>query len=595
MNTVNVTIDNRQAQVEKGATILDAAAGLGIRVPKLCHMKLHDLNVENNPGACRICVVEVAGRRNLAPACKTECTEGMVIKTHSPRVLAARQTVMELILSNHPNDCLTCVKSGACELQTLAAELGVREIRYKGDMSTFKTDISPSIVRNMDKCIMCRRCEMACNEVQSVGALSATERGFGSVVTTAFGRPIAETNCINCGQCVAYCPTGALSEHSNISDVVRVLGDPTKTVVVQTAPAVRVGLGQDFGYSGSSVTGKMVSALRQLGFNYVFDTDFTADLTIMEEGTELLQRLGKALGGDGEVKVPLMTSCCPGWVSFVEEHYPEILPHLSTAKSPQQMFGAVAKNYLTKKMELDRENLVVVSVMPCVAKKFERSRPEFAKDGVSDVDIVITTRELAHLIRYANINFAALEESDFDHPLGESTGAGVLFGATGGVIEAATRTAYEVHTGKPLPKIDFKELRGFEGIRSATIDFDGLPINIGIAHGLANARKLAEDVKAGRSQYHAIEVMACPGGCIGGGGQPYHRGDMEVIRRRHASIYAEDASKPLRKSHDNPFVKQLYSEYLGEPCGHLSHELLHTTYSNCKPVVVPCSTNEKSE
>lgn len=593
MENIRLTIDNRQAEVAKGATVVEAAATLGIRIPTLCHMKLHDLGVENSPGACRVCVVEVNGRRNLAPACKTEAVEGMVVKTHSPRVLSARRTVMELILSNHPKDCLVCVKSGDCELQTLANELGIRKIPYEGEMSEFKMDISPSLVRDMDKCIMCRRCEMACNVVQSVGALSATQRGFGSVVTTAFGGPIEATNCINCGQCVAVCPTGALTEHSNADDVLRALGDPDKTVVVQTAPAVRVGLGQNFGYSGKSVTGKMVTSLRQLGFDYVFDTDFTADLTIMEEGTELLQRLGQHLNGE-KVEMPLMTSCCPGWVSFVEKHYPEILPHLSTAKSPQQMFGAVAKNYLTTKMGIPREKLVVVAVMPCVAKKYERSRPEFSRDGVPDVDIVITTRELAHLIQYANINFSALEESDFDNPMGESTGAGVLFGATGGVIEAAVRTAYELQTGKPLPKIDFEELRGFEGIRSATVDFDGLPISIGIAHGLANARKLAEDVKSGRSKYHAIEVMACPGGCIGGGGQPYHKGHMEVIRERHASIYAEDAAKPLRKSHENPFVKVLYAEYLGRPCSHLSHELLHTAYRDRKPVVEACSNDSKN-
>lgn len=586
---IKLTIDNRPVEVPKGTLVLDAARSIGIKIPTLCHMHLHELNYENKPGACRICVVEVEGRRNLAPACKTECVEGMEVKTHSSRVINARQTVMELILSNHPNECLVCEKNGSCDLQSVASDLRMRGLRYEGHMTDFKKDTSVSIVRNPDKCIMCRRCETACNTIQSVGVLSAVGRGFECVVSTAFGRTIADTGCINCGQCVAVCPTGALAERSNISQVMDAIADTTKTVIVQTAPAVRVGLGKDFGYSGKSVTGKMVTALRRLGFDYVFDTDFTADLTIMEEGTELLQRLAAHLSGSGEVKFPLMTSCCPGWVSFMEKHYPELLPHLSTAKSPQQMFGAVAKNYFAPQMGIDRNNLVVVSVMPCVAKKYERSRPEFAKDGNPDVDIVITTRELARLIRFANIDFVQLDESDFDAPLGESTGAGVIFGATGGVIEAAVRTAYEVQTKKNCPKIDFTELRGLEGMRAATIDMDGVPIRIGIAHGLANARRMVEEIKAGNSPYHAIEVMACPGGCIGGGGQPYHRGDIKVIRERMESLYAEDAGKAIRKSHENPYVISLYRNFLGEPCGHLSHKLLHTGYRDRKTVAEPTS------
>ncbi len=586
MEKIKLNIDNRQVEVAKGSTVLDAAKSIGIKIPTLCYMNLHDLNYANKPGACRICVVEVEGRRNLAPACKTEALEGMVVRTHTPRVINARQTVMELILSNHPNSCLTCVKNNACELQTMAHELGVREIPFKGEMSTFKTDLSVSIMREPDKCIMCRRCETACNEIQSVGALSAVNRGMAAVVNTAFNDPINKTNCINCGQCVAVCPTGALSEHSNVADVLKAIADPNKTVVVQTAPAVRVGLGKDFGFSGKSVTGKMVSALRQLGFDYVFDTDFTADLTIMEEGTELLHRLGDLLGGK-EVNIPMMTSCCPGWVTFMEKHYPELLPHLSTAKSPQQMFGAVAKNYFAPKIGKDRKDVVVVSVMPCVAKKYERARDEFGKNGDSDVNIVITTRELAHLIRFANIEFNKLEESDFDAPLGESTGAAVIFGATGGVLEAAVRSAYELQTKKELPRIDFAELRGFDGIRTATIDFDGVAVSVAVAHGLANARQLVEEMKAGKSKYHFIEVMACPGGCIGGGGQPYHRGDIMVLRERQASIYAEDAAKALRKSHENPFILKLYSEFLGAPGGHVSHELLHTAYVDRKPAACP--------
>ncbi len=591
MEKIKLTIDNRQVEVDKGTTLVEAAASIGIKIPTLCHLNLHDLNYENNPGACRICVVEVAGRRNLAPACKTECTEGMEVKTHSPRVINARQTVMELILSNHPNECLTCAKNGACDLQSIASDLGIRKINYQGEMSTFTPDVSLSIIRNMDKCIMCRRCETACNSIQSVGALSATSRGFEAVVGTAFGKNLADSNCVNCGQCVAVCPTGALTEHSNMTELMRAIADPQKTVIVQTAPAVRVALGADFGFGSQSVTGKMVAALRQLGFDYVFDTDFAADLTIMEEGTELLGRLKEYLGGNRDVKIPLMTSCCPGWVGFMEQNYPELLPHLSSAKSPQQMFGAIAKSYFAQKMGIDRKDLVVVSVMPCVAKKFECNREEFCVDGDPDVNISITTRELAHLIRYANIDFATLENSDFDRPLGDSTGASVIFGATGGVIEAAVRTAYEVQTGKALENIDFEELRGFNGVRSATIDFNGTPIKIGIAHGLANARKLVEEVKAGRADYHAIEVMACPGGCIGGGGQPYHRGDMSVIRERMESIYQEDRDKPLRKSHENPYVQQLYKEFLGAPCSHLAHELLHTHYFDRKKVI--CPTQEK--
>ena len=593
METIKITIDNKQVEVAKGTNLVEAAASVGIKIPTLCYMNLHDLNYENKPGACRICVVEVEGRKNLAPACKTTCTEGMVVKTHSPRVINARQTVMELILSNHPQDCLVCAKNGQCELQSMAADLGIRDIKYKGEANHYELDRSVSIVRDRSKCIMCRRCETACNQIQTVGALSAVNRGFPAVVSTAFNDPVQNTACINCGQCVAVCPTGALTENSNISDVLRAIADPSKTVVVQTAPAVRVGLGQDFGFSGKSVTGKMVTALRQLGFDYVFDTDFSADLTIMEEGTELLGRLNAYLSGDKKVKLPIMTSCCPGWVGFMEKNFPELSENLSTAKSPQQMFGAVAKNYFAPKIGVDRKDLVVVSVMPCVAKKTEAARPEFAKDGDPDVNISITTRELARMIRFANIDFASLEETDFDNPLGESTGAGVIFGVTGGVIEAATRSAYELHTKKSLDKIEFEELRGMEGVRSATVDFNGTQIKIGIAHGLGNARKLAQEVINGTSPYHAIEIMACPGGCIGGGGQPYHRGNISVLKERTASIYGEDVAKPLRKSHENPYIQTLYKEFLGEPCGHLAHELLHTHYYNRKPVVEPCPTNKK--
>ena len=548
METIKLTIDNRTAEVAPGTNLVEAAASIGIKIPTLCYLNLHELGCKNDPGVCRICVVEVEGRKNLAPACKTVCTEGMVVRTHTPRVINARQTILELILSDHPNECLTCSKNGYCSLQTMAKDLGIREAKYKGETTKPMMDLSPSVVRNMEKCILCRRCETVCNQVQTVGALSVVGRGFTSVLCTAFNDPILTTNCVNCGQCVAVCPTSALSENSNIREVMQALADPGKTVVVQTAPAVRVALGQDFGLEGRSVTGKMTTALRRLGFDYVFDTDFAADLTIMEEGTELLQRLNKYLAGDRTVKIPLMTSCCPGWVSFMEKHFPELGENLSTAKSPQQMFGAIAKNYLAPKLGIDRRNFIVVSVMPCVAKKSEAARPEFGKDGDPDVNISITTRELAHMIRFANMNFDELEESDFDRPLGESTGAGVIFGTTGGVIEAAVRTAYEIQTKKTLPKLDFTELRGLAGIRSATIDFDGVPVKIGIAHGLGNARRLVEEIRAGRSPYHAIEIMACPGGCINGGGQPYHRGNEELLKRRAEALYAEDAARESRHS-----------------------------------------------
>ena len=586
METVKLTIDNRPLEVPKGTTILEAAKSIGIHIPSLCYMKLEELNYENNPGSCRICVVEIEGRRNLAPSCKQECAEGMVVHTHTQRVINARKTVMELLLSNHPAECLTCSSNGHCELQDLAHSLGIRQIRYKGEMSHFKIDRSPSIVRNPNKCIMCRRCETMCNTIQTVGALSAVNRGFQATVNTAFSRDIAGSTCSYCGQCVSVCPVNALSGRNTQDPVLEALADPDKIVIAQTAPAVRTALGRDFGYSpGTLVTGKMVSALRQLGFDYVFDTDFAADVTIMEEGTELLGRLSHYLAGDKEVKIPLMTSCCPGWVSFVEQHYPELRDHLSTTKSPQQIFGAIAKNYFAEKLGIPREKMVVVSIMPCLAKKYEASRPEFSVDGNPDVDYSIYTRELARLIRYANINFDELPDGEFDEPLGASTGASVIFGTTGGVIEAACRTAYELYTQKPLPKIDFEELRGLDGIRSATIDFNGTPIKIGIAHSLGNARKLIEEVKNGTSPYHAIEVMACPGGCIGGGGQPFHKGRMEVLKKRAAALYQADAEKPLRKSHKNPFVKQLYKEYMGEPCGHRAHELLHTHYVDRKEVV----------
>ena len=579
MEMVKLTIDGKPVEVEKGTTILKAAKTVGIDIPTLCFFELKDMSIENRPGGCRVCVVEVKGRRNLAPACTTIVMQGMEVNTRNIRVLNARRTVLELILSDHPAECLTCAKSGNCELQSLAQQLGVREIPFQGEQSTYRKDTSPAIIRDIDKCIMCRRCEMMCNDVQTVGALSAVNRGFMAVVAPAFEMNLEKSPCTYCGQCVSVCPTGALTEVDHSRNVINALADPTKTVVVQTAPAVRAALGEEFGLApGTLVTGKMVAALRRLGFNYVFDTDFAADLTIMEEGSELLDRLTRYLKGDKSVKLPILTSCCPGWVNFFEHNFPDMLDIPSTAKSPQQMFGPIAKEYFGKKLGVDRKNLIVVSIMPCLAKKYECQREEFKVNGDPDVNFSLSTRELGHLIKQANIDFNSLPDEDFDDPLGESTGASVIFGNTGGVIEAACRTAYELYTGKKLEKVEFEELRGMEGIRHATIDFDGLPLNIGIAHGLGNARKLLEDTQAGRNHFHAIEIMACPGGCIGGGGQPYHHGDSMILKQRAAALYREDAGKPIRKSHENPFIIELYKEFLGKPLSEKSHHLLHTHY-----------------
>jgi NADP-reducing hydrogenase subunit HndD len=589
METIKLTIDNKIVEVQKGTTINKAARQLDIDIPVLCYMELHDMNIENKPAGCRICVVEVQGRRNLAPSCATKCEEGMVVKTHTTRVLNARRTVMEFILSDHPKDCLICPKAGTCELQMMAHRLGIREIPGQdiAATSTYRKDTSPSIIRDLDKCILCRRCEMMCNDVQTVGALSAVNRGFMATVAPAFEQNLEHSTCTYCGQCVAVCPTGALTEVDHTPEVLRALVDPSKTVIVQTAPAVRAALGEEFGMEpGTLVTGKMVAALRSLGFDYVFDTDFAADLTIMEEGTELLDRLNRHLKGDKTARLPILTSCCPGWVNFFENYFPDLKDVPSTAKSPQQMFGAIAKTYFADKIKVDRKNLVVVSIMPCLAKKYECQREEFSTDNNRDVDFSISTRELAAFIKHANIDLNTLEDEEFDSPMGESTGAGVIFGNTGGVIEAAVRTAYELQTGKKLERLDFTELRGLEGVREATIDFDGLPVRIGIAHGLGNARKLLNDVRSGKSQFHAIEVMACPGGCIGGGGQPLHHGNSDIIKARAAAIYTEDKKKPIRKSHENTFIIKLYEEFLGKPNSEKAHHLLHTHYFDKKKKVI---------
>lgn len=576
---VNVIIDDKHIQVPAGTTIHTAAKEVGINIPTLCYLNLKDFGCVNKVASCRVCVVEVEGKGNLAPACSTPVFEGMKVCTNSIRVLNSRKTVLELMLSDHPKDCLTCQKSGECELQDLAISFGIREIKYKGKESTYRKDATKSIIRDRDKCIMCRRCETMCNEVQTVGVLSAIDRGFNAVVSTALEMDLKDSVCTFCGQCVAVCPTGALVERDATWDVLAALANPKKTVIVQTAPAVRTALGEEFGYpAGTGVTGKLAAALRKLGFSKVFDTDFAADLTIMEEASELLDRLTRYKAGDKTVKLPLLTSCCPAWVNFFEHNFPDLLDIPSSAKSPMQMFSAVAKNIYTKELGIDRKDLVVVSVMPCLAKKYEADREEFSKDGNYDTDIVITTRELARLIKYANINFHALEDEDFDKPLGESTGAGVIFGRTGGVIEAALRTAADWYTGESLEKIDYKEVRGLEGVRSADVKVGDLDLKIGIAHGLGEARKLLNEIRAGKSQYHAIEIMACKGGCIGGGGQPYHHGDTEILKKRISVINSEDTSKTLRKSHENPYIKRLYEAYFDKPMSHNAHELLHTRY-----------------
>lgn len=569
---INLKINDIDISVPKGTTILEAAKKINIKIPTLCHLDLHDIKFVNKLASCRVCVVEDLKSGKMLPACATPVKEGMTIKTDSIRTVKSRRAIVELLLSDHPNSCLTCAKNLDCQLQKIAHDLGVREIPYQGEMRHLPIDAnSYSIVRDPNKCILCRRCETMCNEVQTVGALAEVGRGFYTHVGSTFNRSMFETTCTFCGQCVSVCPTGALTEVSNVTKLWNELHSD-KVVVVQTAPAVRVALGESFGMEpGTVVTGRMVSALRKLGFDYIFDTNFAADLTIVEESNEFVKRMK-------EDNLPILTSCCPGWVNFLEQQFSDLVNIPSTCKSPHEMFGAIAKSYLCKKLNVKPENMCVVSVMPCVAKKFESARPELEKDGHSDVDIVITTRELAQMIKESGINFFDLEEGEFDDPMGESTGAGAIFGATGGVIEATVRTAYETITGEELQKLEFTALRGLDGIKETTVNIAGKDIRIAVANGLGNTRKLLNKVRSGEEKFDAIEVMACPGGCIGGGGQPYHHGDISVLKRRAEGIYSVDQNKKLRKSHENPKVQQLYSEFLGEVGGHLAHELLHTHY-----------------
>lgn len=573
-----VKINNQEMEVEEGITILEAAQEARVKIPTLCHLDLHDLKMVNQTASCRVCMVELVqatnNRNKLVPACVTEVTEGMEVRTDTLRSITARRMSVELLLSNHPNQCFTCPKNLECELQALAKELGVREIKWEGERMDYPKDLSSdALVKDANKCIYCRRCETMCNEVQTCGILSGIGRGFDAFVGPAFNIPMVESSCTYCGQCVAVCPTAALTEVNHTDKVWEALNDPDKHVVVQTAPAIRVAIGELFGMEpGTIVTGQLVTALKSIGFDGVFDTDFGADVTIMEEAKELIYRM------ENDKTLPILTSCCPAWVKFIEHQFPELLKVPSTCKSPHIIFGTIAKTYYAEKKELDPDNIVVVSIMPCIAKKAEAKRPELTKDEHNNVDIVVTTRELGQMIKEAGINFKNLPESEFDRPLGETTGASVIFGTTGGVIEAAIRTVYEWVTGEELKEVEFGQLRGIEGLREAKVKIGDKELTIGIASGLGNARVILEEIRENESKYDAIEIMACPGGCIGGGGQPYHHGNDEIVKKRQEAIYREDRRKTIRKSHENPEVLRMYKEYVGEPFGERAHELFHTHY-----------------
>ena len=588
-NSINITINGIALSVGAGTTILDAAKKVNVVIPTLCNHQ--DICVAGN---CRVCVVEIAGQKRLSAACATPCEEGMDILTNSLKVRNCRKHIIELLLSEHNSDCTKCYKNGLCELQSLASEYKImtQDFIELFRMKRYTIDYySPSIIKDDSKCIRCQRCVRTCAELQGVNALTVAHKGDKMKISTFFDKPMNDVVCTNCGQCVNRCPTGALVEKNYIEEVWEAISDPKLHVVVQTAPAVRVGLGEELGYpAGSRVTGKMVAALKRLGFDSVLDTDFTADLTIMEEGTELLTRLRKALKDKEEnVALPMATSCSPGWIKYIEHMYPEYLANLSTCKSPQQMFGALAKTYYAKARNIEPERIISVSVMPCTAKKFEAARPEMHASGYRDVDYVLTTRELAIMIKQAGIHFAHLDDMEFDRLMGESTGAGVIFGATGGVMEAALRTAYEIVTGREIPfkNLEVTAVRGMEGVKETTITLDkplpewsfldGVQLNCAVAHGLTNAKLAMDAVKNGTAKFHFLEVMACPGGCLGGGGQPIPT-NAEIRKRRAAAIYAEDGGKPLRKSHQNPEVIKIYQDFLGKPNGELSHHLLHTTY-----------------
>ncbi len=571
---INLTIDDQNVTVPEGTTILQAAKQARIDIPTLCFLK--DIN---EVGDCRMCIVEVEGRKGFATSCIQKVEEGMVVHTHTPNVLEARHVILDLIISNHSKDCLTCTRSGNCELQVLATKFNVLNIEFEGERTEHKIDdLSPSIVRDFNKCILCRRCVAACKNVQEIGAIDCINRGFESCISTVGDNSLNDVNCTFCGQCIEACPTGALHEKETINDVWVKLKDPDTVVLVQTAPAVRVALGEEFGMPiGTNVTGKMVTALKRLGFDKVFDTNTGADFTIMEEANEFVERF------KSHDELPMLTSCCPGWIKYIEMNYPEMLVHLSSCKSPHQMFGAILKSYYAKKEGIDPEKIYTVSVMPCIAKKFESKRPEMKENGLEDVDNVITTRELARMIKQANIDFEKLEDSKFDDPMGEATGAAAIFGVTGGVMEAALRTAEDILTGQELPKIDFKQVRGNQGIKRATITIAGKPINVVAASGLANAKTILEEIKEGKANYQFVEIMACPGGCIMGGGQPIKhskiRAEVDVQKLRADSLYTIDEKSTIRKSHENPVLRKIYEEYLEKPGGYRAEKLLHTKYT----------------
>jgi len=571
---VNLVIDGKSVQVEENITILEAARRNGIDIPTLCFLK-----EINEVGDCRMCIVEVEGRRGFATSCIQKVEEGMVIKTHSPEILEARKIILDLILSNHHKDCLTCSRNGNCELQNLAMKFNVQKIEYQGEMSEHEIDDkSPAIVRDFNKCILCRRCVATCKNVQEIGAIDCTERGFNSCISTTHNCSLNDVDCTFCGQCIESCPTGALKEKEYIDEVWSKLKDGEVYTVVQTAPAVRVALGEEFGMPiGTNVKGKMVTALKSMGFDKVFDTNTAADLTIMEEAIEFLERLK-----DGGT-LPMITSCSPGWVKYCEMNYPEQIDHLSSCKSPHQMFGAIIKSYYAEKHGIDPSKIYMVSVMPCIAKKFERTREDMDAAGFDDVDAVITTRELARMIKQANIEFTNLEDETFDDPMGEATGAAVIFGTTGGVMEAALRTVADTLEGKDLKEIDYKAVRGEEGIKRAEVEVAGQKVKVVVASGLANAQKIMNEIKDGKADYQFVEIMACPGGCVMGGGQPIKssktRATVDVRKLRADALYSADEKSTIRKSHENPVMEKLYKEFLEKPGSHKAHELLHTTYT----------------
>lgn len=568
---INITIDNQKISVPKGTTILEASKEAGIDIPTLCFLK--DIN---EIGDCRMCIVQVEGKRGFATACIQEVEEGMVIKTHTPEIIEARHVMLDLIISNHDKDCLTCTRMGNCELQQLAAKFNIQAIEFAGERKKHQIDNeSPSIVRDPNKCILCRRCVAVCKNIQKIGAIDCGNRGFESNISTSYNKSLKDTNCVYCGQCIQVCPTSALHEKESIDEIWTKLKDPDIHVVVQTAPAVRVALGEEFGMPiGTNVTGKMVTALKRLGFNKVFDTNTGADFTIMEEAHEFVERFKE---GDN---MPMITSCCPGWVRYVEINYPELTSHLSSCKSPHEMLGSLIKTYYAKKENIDPQNIYVVSVMPCIAKKYERQRKELSNNGLFDVDCVITTRELARIIKYANIRFDNLENSEFDNPLGISTGAASIFGTTGGVMEAALRTTQDILTGKDLNKIEFEQVRGNKGIKKATVCINNKNIKVAVVNGLGNAQRIMEEIKSGEADYQFIEIMACPGGCIMGGGQPIKNSkilsEVNVKKLRADSIYSIDKNAKIRKSHENPTVKKVYEEFLEKPGSYRAEKLLHT-------------------